>query len=85
MVSWEDPEVDTTLYFTLSATIIFPLFPFCLVQVMFGGGIPLALQAKFAEEPSLAGTSLGGITVELEESKIRGSENKFLELNRVQN
>ena len=74
MVSWDDPEVDVTWYFTPSATISFTLFPFCFVQIMFGEGIPLALQVKLAEEPSLAGTTLGGITVELEESKIKGSE-----------
>lgn len=74
MVSWDDPEVDITWYFTLLARMLFPLFPFCLVQIMFGEGIPLALQAKFAEDPSLAGTTLGGIIVELEESKTRGSQ-----------
>lgn len=75
MVSWDDPEVDITWYFTLSATMLFPL---CLVQIMFGEGIPLALQAKFAEDPSLAGTTLGGIIVELEESKTRGSQKQTL-------
>lgn len=68
MVSWDDPEVEVTWYFSLPATILFTLFPFCLVQIMFGEGIPLALQVKLGEEPSLAGTTLGGIIVEFEES-----------------
>lgn len=73
MVSRDDSEVVVTWYFTLSAT----LFPFCLVQIMFGEGIPLALQGNFAEEPSLADTTLGGIIVALEESKTRGSEKQI--------
>lgn len=77
MVSLDDPEVDVTWYFPLSATISFTPFPFRLVQIMFGEGIPLALQVKHADEPSLAGTTLGGITVELEESKTRGTKVKY--------
>ena len=45
---------------------------------MFGDGIPLALQVKLTEEPSLADTTLGGIIVEFEESKTRGSEKQNL-------
>ena len=78
MISWDDSEVDVTWYFTLSGTISFTLLPFCLAQIMFGDGIPLALQVKLTEEPSLADTTLGGIIVEFEESKTRGSEKQNL-------
>lgn len=74
MVSWEDPELDVNWYFTLSST----LAPFCLVQIMFGEGIPLPLQVKLAEEPSLAGTTLGGIIIEFEGSKTRESEKQIV-------
>jgi len=78
MVSWDDPEVDVSWYFTASAPISFTLFPSCLAQTMFGKGIPLALQAKFAEEPSLACATIGGIIVAFEESKTRGSEKQIV-------
>lgn len=78
MVSLEDPELDITWYFTLSATISSRLVPFCLVQIMFGEGIPLALQVKLVEEPSLVGTTLGGIIVEFEGSKTRASEKQIV-------
>lgn len=74
MVSWDDPKVDVTWYFPLPGTISFTLLPFFIAQVMFGDGIPLPLQVKLAEEPSWAGTSLGGIIVELEESKTKERE-----------
>ena len=74
MVSWEDPVVDITWYFTLSATISSTLVPLRLVQIMFGEGMPVALQVKLAEEPSLIGSTLGGSIVELAGSEM--GENK---------
>lgn len=78
MISWEDPVVDITWYFTPSGTISSTLVPLCLVQIMFGEGIPVALQVKLAEEPSLVASTLGGTIVELAESKTRQSEKQIV-------
>ncbi len=58
MISWEDPELGITWYFTLLAAISFTLEPLCLIHMILGNGIPLALQVKLVEEPTLASTTL---------------------------
>ena len=78
MVSWEDPVVDITWYFTLFGTISSTLVPLCLVQIMFGAGIPVALQVKLAEEPSLIDSTLGGSIVGLAESEMGENEKQII-------
>ncbi len=58
MISWEDPGLESTWYFTLLATISFTLEPLCLIHLILGNVKPLALQVKLVEEPTLASTTL---------------------------
>jgi len=45
---------------------------------MSGEGIPVALQVRLAEEPSLVDRTLGGTMVELEESKMEENEKQIV-------